>query len=344
MDAEKQGAPVQPGRLANLRSRLRDGQDRPPTSVFVVGTLFSGSTLLGRDMTTRIRSAHYVGELNNFTQLPEYSHKNAARDCGPCSLLGKECLHFTDALREGVSYDDILGMHRRFARSLGVSVVIDGSKYVAWLRRAIEQQLADPANRALLNAIVTARNPIAFAISYRNRTGEPLWRGAGIWRDTYVDALRTVNTYGLPHIVVRYEDYIARPERSLERLADFLHLPLDPEPDNTRIHDTGGNWSSFVPYVGKEQLEGYIRRLDGPGRAEAEDFVRHARAYWNDEKPREDTRWRRGLEAGEVNAVLSTPGVTDLANVLGYNVAEVVHAAVRGAPAKPRKPMPAAEQ
>lgn len=124
----------------------------------------------------------------------------------------------------------------------------------------------------------------------------------------------------------------------------FLHLPLDAEPDNTRIHDTGGNWSSFVPYVGKEQLEGYIRRLDGPGRAEAEDFVRHARAYWNDEKPREDTRWRRSLKAGEANAVLSTPGLTDVAGILGYNIAEVVHAAVQGAPARPRKPMPATEQ
>ncbi|GAA4299405.1 hypothetical protein BJY14_003351 [Actinomadura luteofluorescens] len=344
MDAEKQGTPVQPGRLANLRSRFRDGQDRAPTSVFVVGTLFSGSTLLGRDMTTRIRDAHYVGELNNFTQMPEYSHKNAGRNCGPCSLLGKECRHFTDALRERVSYGDIPGMHRRFAQSLGVSVIVDGSKYVAWLRQAIEQQLADPANRALVKVIVTARNPIAFAISHRNRTGEPLWRGAGIWRDTYVDALRTANTYGLPHMVVRYEDHMARPERSLERLAGFLHLPLDSEPDNTRIHDTGGNWSSFVPYVGREQLETHIRRLDGPGRAEAEDFVRHARAYWNDAKPREDARWRGGLEAGEVNAVLSTPGVTDLAGVLGYNVAEIVHAAVRGTPPKPRKPMPAAEQ
>ncbi|MUN35063.1 hypothetical protein [Actinomadura litoris] len=344
MDAEKQGAPVQPGQLANLRSRLRDGQDRPPTSVFVVGTLFSGSTLLGRDMTTRIRSAHYVGELNNFTQMPGYSHKDAGQECGPCSLLGKECRHFTAALRERASYDDILGMHRHFARSLGVSVVVDGSKYVTWLRRAIEQQSADPTHRAPVNVIVTARNPIAFAISHRNRTGEPLWRGAGIWRDTYVDALRTVNTYGLPHMVVRYEDYMARPERSLERLAGFLHLPLDSQSDTTRIHDTGGNWSSFVPYVGKEQLEGYIRRLDGPGRAEAEDFIRHARAYWNDEKPREDTRWRGGLEAGEVNAVLSTPGLTDLASVLGYNVAEVVHAAVRDEPAKPREPMPATEQ
>src|SRR5690349_14766004 len=118
MDAEKQGAPVQPGRLANPRSRLRDGQDRPPTPAFAGSTLFSGSTRIAGTMTTQIRGDHYGGELNNFTQIPDYSHKDGGRGCGPCSLVGKECRHYTDALREQVSYDDIIGMHRRFARSL----------------------------------------------------------------------------------------------------------------------------------------------------------------------------------------------------------------------------------
>jgi len=330
MDAETQEAPVSPGRSANLRFSFPKTQDRSLTSVFVVGTLFSGSTLIGRDITTRIRKAHYVGELNNFTQVPELSHPSSGRSCGPCSLLGKRCRHFTDALRERVSYNDIFGMHEQLARSLGASVIIDGSKFVAWLRRALEQQRADPANRTPVKVIVTVRNPIAFAISHRNRTGEQLWQGAGIWRDTYVDALRTVNTHGLPHMVLRYEEYMAAPERSLERLSAFLHLPLDAKPDATRLHDTGGNWSSFVPYVGKKELDEYIARLKGPGRAEAEKFVEHARAYWNDDKPKEDTRWHRSLTAGEAYAVLSTPGLPDVASILGYNLAQVVHLAVRG--------------
>ncbi|MFI6518823.1 hypothetical protein ACIBF1_24930 [Spirillospora sp. NPDC050679] len=304
--------------------------DRPPTSVFVVGTLFSGSTLIGRDMTARIERAHYVGELNNFTQFPGLSHETSGGECGPCSLLGRRCGHFTEALRARVTYDDILGMHRWFARSLDASVIIDGSKYVAWLRHAVERRSAAPADRAPVNVIVSVRNPVAFAISHRNRTGDPLWLGAGIWRDTYVDALRTANHYGLPHLVVRYEDYMARPERSLERLSGFLHLPLAAEPDNAALHDVGGNWSSFVPYVGKEELEKYIEGLDGPGRAEAEEFVKHARAYWNDGKTKEDKRWHRSLDTGEVNMVLSTPGLADVASLLGYNLAEVVHAAVRG--------------
>ncbi|GAA4128024.1 sulfotransferase [Actinomadura keratinilytica] len=326
MEAETQEAPA---RRTNLRLRLSKRQDRPPASVFVVGTLFSGSTLIGRDMTTRIKGAHYVGELNNFTQFPKLSHPTSGRRCGPCSLLGKQCRHFTDALRERVSYDDILGMHGQFARSLGASAIIDGSKYVAWLRHAVEQRGADPANRTPVAVIATVRNPFAFAISHRNRTGEPLWRGAEIWRDTYVDALRTVNTFGLPLLTVRYEDYMADPERALERLSAFLHLPLDPEPDSTRLHDTGGNWSSFVPYVGKDQLAKFIERLDGPGREEAEKFVAHARAYWQDGKPVEDTRWHRSLNVGEANAILSAPGLADVASLLGYNVAEIVHTAVR---------------
>lgn len=347
MNSETEEAPAVPGRLSNLRSRLPKAPDRPPTSVFVLGTLFSGSTLIGRDMTTRIKKAHYVGELNNFTQLPGFSHKDAGMICGPCSLLGRDCRHFTDALRARVTYDDILGMHGELARSLGAAAILDGSKYVAWLRRAVEQKQADPANRTPISVILTARNPIAFAISHRNRTGEPLWQGAGIWRNTYVDALRTVNTHGLPHMVVRYEGYMARPERHLDRLAAFLHLPLRDRPDNSRIHDAGGNWSSFVPYVGKEQLEEHIGRLDGPARAEAELFVEKARPYWNNEKPKADTRWHRSLTTGEANAILSTPGLADIASLLGYNVADLVHRAVRpnrppanrgGAPARDAEP------
>ncbi|WP_157610353.1 hypothetical protein [Spirillospora albida] len=307
---------------------LPEARDPAVRSVFLVGTLFSGSTLIGRDMTTRIEDAHYVGELNNFTQLPGFSHPTSGRECGPCSLLDRPCGHFTPALRERVSYDDVLGMHRDLARSLGVRVIIDGSKYVAWLRRAVEQRDARAADRTRMSAIVTVRNPVAFAISHRNRTGEPLWLAAGIWRDTYVDALRTLNTYGLPHMVLRYEDHMADPGCSLERLAAFLHLPLEDAPDTTGLHDTGGNWSSFVPYLGRGQLDAFIERLDGAARAEAEAFVKHARAYWDDAKPREDTRWYGSLAEGEVNAILSTPGLSDTAGVLGYNLAGIVHRAV----------------
>ncbi|MFD0683456.1 hypothetical protein [Actinomadura fibrosa] len=325
MSVEKQEAP---GRLTDLRSRFSRG-DRSPASVFVVGTLFSGSTLIGRDMTTRIKRAHYVGELNNYTQLPGFSHTTSGRQCGPCALLGRRCPHFTKELAGRVTHEDVAGIHEELARSLGASVVIDGSKYVVWLRNALEQRSADAAWRARVKVIVTVRNPIAFALSHRNRTGEALWLAAGIWRDTYVDALRTINGYGLPHVVVRYEDHMADPELSLLRLSAFLNLPLEAEPDNGTVHDTGGNWSSFVPYVGIDDLNKHIERLDDAKRAEAEIFVRHAREYWNDEKPREDTRWRGSLDAGEVNAVLNTPGLADMASLLGYNVAEVVHAAVR---------------
>ncbi|OLT11986.1 hypothetical protein BJF79_04115 [Actinomadura sp. CNU-125] len=314
----------------SLRTKLPRTQDGPPTSVFVLGTLFSGSTLIGRDMTTRIEKAHYVGELNNFTQLPGFSHQNGGLICGPCSLLGKECRHFTRKLRERVTYEDIFGMHTEFARTLGASAILDGSKYVAWLRRAIAQRNADPALRRVpINVILTVRNPIAYAISHRDRTGEPLWQGAAVWRDTYVDALRTVNTHGLPHMVVRYEGYMARPERHLERLAAFLHLPLRDEPDNGRIHDAGGNWSSFVPYVGKEQLNAHIESLNGPARAEAEKFVEMARPYWNNEKPKADTRWHRSLNPGEVNTIMGVFGLSDIASLVGYNVADLAQRALR---------------
>ncbi|GAA0235995.1 hypothetical protein GCM10009527_035580 [Actinomadura nitritigenes] len=330
MDAETHEVPAPAGRFTALRSKLPKAPDRSPASVFIVGTPFSGSTLIGRDMTTRIPKAHYVGELNNYTKFPGLSgDDDYGRVCGPCDLLGRRCPHFSDAFRESASYDDILGMHAQLARSLGASVVIDGSKYVGWLRHALAQWTAAPGDRTAPKVIITARNPIAFAFSHQHRTGQQLWQGANIWRDIYVDTLRTVNTRGLPNMVVRYEDYMADRESALERLAAFLHLPLEAKPDNSRLHDAGGNWSSFVPYVGIDQMNKTFERLSESARADAEEFVKHARAYWSDDKPKADTRWHRSLDAGEANTVLSTPGLADVASLVGYNVAEIVSKAVR---------------
>lgn len=134
--------------------------------------------------------------------------------------------------------------------------------------------------------------------------------------------------------MVRYENYMANPDRLMERLGGFLQLPLRAKADNTNLHDAGGNWSSFVPYVGKEQLAAHIEQLSGPLREEAEKFVKSARTYWNDERPKEDTRWHRSVTAEQANAVLSTPGIADTATLLGYNVADIARRAVQDAPAK----------
>ena len=72
-----------------------------------------------------------------------------------------------------------------------------------------------------------------------------------------------------------------------------------------------------------------FERLSESARADAEEFVKHARAYWSDDKPKADTRWHRSLDAGEANTVLSTPGLADVASLVGYNVAEIVSKAVR---------------
>jgi hypothetical protein len=186
MDAETSPASARPGRSANLRSRFHKAQDRPPASVFVVGTLFSGSTLIGRDLTTRVRKAHYVGELNNFTQFPGFSHRESGRACGPCSLLGRQCRHFTDALRERVTYDDILGMHEQLAQSLDASAIIDGSKYVAWLRHALDRRSGDPGHRARVSVLVTVRNrcggrPASGGTPMSTPSGPPTRTGSRAW-------------------------------------------------------------------------------------------------------------------------------------------------------------------
>lgn len=219
-------------------------------------------------------------------------------------------------------------MHAQLARSFRVKVVIDGSKYVAWLQTALEQRHV-ATDMAAVSVLLMVRNPVAFALSYRERTGQDLWQGAEIWRDTYVDALRTINTHGVPMTVLRYEDYMADPDGSRRHLAMFLGESMRKRPDPKRIHDIGGNWSSLVPYLGREDVEQRIGRMRGKQRAEAEAFVLTSKAYWNNTTPRIDTRWHHSLSAGDMGTIIGTPGLADIAVVLGYNLVDVIRDGTR---------------
>ncbi|HZE67167.1 MAG TPA: hypothetical protein VE081_11075 [Sporichthyaceae bacterium] len=300
-------------------------------SVFLVGTAFCGSTLLGRDLTSYLADTHYIGEMNNLTQYPGLHHRTSERGCHPCEVLHQDCPYFTDELVKANSFADIAALHASLGASLGASVVIDGSKHVAWLQVAMAQVVG--RNSALRPAVLIAtRNPIAFALSFRHRHAVPLWEAGVIWRDTYVDALRTANGWGLPSMVVRYEDFMADPVSVRAKVAAFLHQSVRITPLLNQCHDVGGNWSSLVPYLGRDQVNRYIAQIpDEEGRREAEIFVQHARAYWQDGVPREDSRWWHSLDAGEVNEVLSQPGLSDVALLLGYNLADVVGRALRSA-------------
>ncbi len=310
------------------RAAARPGHRQ--TSVFVVGTLFSGSTLIGRDITTHLENAHYFGELLNYTELPGLTHPGSGWGCNPCRVLRNDiCPHFTPSLKATVTHEDILEMHNKLAASLSASVVVDGSKYVAWMRRALEQRDATSASTSI-KAILTTRNPIAFAISHRHRTGEELWQAATIWRDTYIDALRTANTHGVPLLVVRYEDYMSSREHSLNQLSEFLNCALRAKPENQLLHDVGGNWSSLVPYASKDAMTRFINNMkDSGARAEAQAFVEHATSYWVDGEPQADNRWKCSLESWEVGAVLGAPGLADIASILGYNIAELAAQAIK---------------
>lgn len=291
--------------------------------VFITGTLFSGSTLLGHELTARLRDVHYIGEMLNFTKLPGLSHKAAPKPtCMVCNARGgKKCRFLTDSLRSELSYEDIPNIFARTAEVFDSRIIIDGSKYAAWLQRALSQGIAELSPKVL----ICVRNPFAFAVSHRNRSGEELWQAANAWRDTYIDALRTVNTGGLPTMVVRYEDFMADRTAFIDKIGSFLGTAPRSQADYELLHDCGGNWSASIPAVGTAQLEKTFQKLDkspdGTGEA-ARRFVSHSTSYWSSElKP--DTRWHQSLGRAEIAQITQTPLLTDLANLLGYNMVEI---------------------
>lgn len=290
-------------------------QEVNSTPVFVVGTLFSGSTLLGHELTARLDNAQYIGEMTNFLRHSDmYAPKAADMPCSICNSQGRECPFLNTKLQHRLSYNNIPDVLKTMSHVFDKSVIIDGSKYVAWLQKALVQGFSGQQPRV----IICTRNPFAFALSHRNRNGGELWQGANIWRDTYADALRTINHHGLAHVVVRYEDFILHRDKTVENLAPFLLSSLLPKADFSRCHASGGNWSAAVPFVGTKQMEKAVKKQG----KRAADFVAHSRDYWA-ESPKIDTRWYQ-LSTSELTQITQTPGLADIATLLGYNLPRLI--------------------
>jgi hypothetical protein len=158
------------------------------------------------------------------------------------------------------------------------------------------------------------RSPFAFCLSYKRRTGNPAWMGAGVWRDTVFDVIRTCAHHGgIPVLTVRYESLAADPGAPLRRVCEFAGRPFDPRMTRfweSPAHPLGGNYGAYVAYPGY--------RVSGvPG-------------DWRDSPPRyagkpfggwADRRWLMELRQDEVTEILYNPGLADAAGLAGYSVA-----------------------
>lgn len=314
-----------------LRARLRT-LGTPPAEparrrhAYLLGTNFSGSTVFGQALGAH-PGATYLGEMDRlarfglsvFADEPEPS-------CHYCELHGQPCSVWhpdrVRALRE-VPHGGLMDF---LEADLGPSVFVDGSKHAAWLRAVLADRPADP-DRTM--AFVTARSPFAFCDSYRRSHGCQTWEAANVWRDVYYDAVRLVETTGIPSMVIRYERFASDPESLLRPACAMLGLDYREDmlyfQDQPR-HDVGGNYGA---------LTAARQRMGATAPAEVKnpllgEWLKHGTATqavagkpfggWVDAK------WQKNLSADDVEQVLQTPGLVDVANRLGYHLGHEITA------------------
>lgn len=306
---------------------------------YFLGTNFSGSTVLGQALGAH-RDVTYLGEVDRLVHFPlTFFPDEPEATCHHCELAGQPCSVWTPdrvAVARRTRYGDLMAY---FQAELGSPVLVDGSKHPNWLRYTLAEQ---PAEVERTVAFVTVRSPFGFCDSYRSRTGCQMWEAANIWRDVYYDAVRMLNQAGLPSMVVRYERFALEPEPVLRHACALLGIDYAPEMRYFRSqpsHDLGGNHGVYAVARDESGAVSGIRArgvaaTPSAGSAEPAGSREQAEAQgitpfggWVDEK------WQRRLTAGEVEQVLQTPGLTDVANLLGYELTREVAAWERRQPA-----------
>src|SRR5262249_36903470 len=137
-------------------------------NVFILGTTYCGSTLLGNALNAH-SSIAFAGEIS---RLPAFGIGPALRViCPLCYVEKVECPIWTQKFRDEVSAHGAgksLDVYREAVRK---PVIVDGSKHVAWLRR-VHAEAPLPSNTFLLIAV---RSPLGFVHSTQRRDHWEAW-------------------------------------------------------------------------------------------------------------------------------------------------------------------------
>jgi hypothetical protein len=306
--------------------------------VYLLGTAFSGSTLLGNALNA-IPGVVYAGEVS---RLPRFGIGAPETTCILCLARHQTCPVWNEASLQSIQDATPGGYVDELGRLTGAQVVVDGSKDVRWFWAS-----AVPSGRARVIHIV--RSPFGFVDTARRVNGYHDFQAAAIWRDTAVDVTRSVNQARVPALVVRYEDLALDPEPVLRDVCRFVDVDFDEGALHfwdTPVHAIGGNPGAYAWYpevvewygaimaalragdttlkMAPDATRDYCRRNPPrPEQVEAitfqETLVRYSQRKfggWADDK------WRAGLPRGEMANVMRTPSVFDTASLVGYHLTD----------------------
>lgn len=293
-------------------------------SVYFIGTVFSGSTILGNCLDSHPKIA-YAGEVSRLTQHPmSVVHNFDNPQCYSCYLQSKKCKVWEPAVVDRFNQLDPKKIIPELQKVLKKDVIIDGSKMPRWFQYLLEN---DAISRDKTAVILTVRNPFAFAESFMRRTGEPAWAAANVWRDVYYDAIRTAAINNIPLMVVRYEDFCLNTEQVLRSICGYIGVDYSKKMlkfQDDDHHSIDGNWnvvSGYKEFTGKKDMFAKkIKSLDRP-------YVRSkdSEVYWGKKFGGwVDDKWKNLLSDGDKRTIMNTPMLNDTANLLGYNLVEIL--------------------
>lgn len=275
-----------------------------PKSVFIIGTAYSGSSVLGLALNNKETGVAYVGELSRVPGFrSRYNLDLADGQCSACQITQNECPIFSKKLLTQLSKKDPQEAHRYLARLHKAKTIVDSSKHTAWLRLFLQD-----TNYNNVRVLISVKNPKTYVQSCLDRDiGEP-WQAANAWRDTYYDAIRTLNRSGVGYYLVRNEDFVANKSGTILNIQNFLNLPVRKTKSLKPIHAIGGNPAARSEELGAKQVKATARRL--------------ARFAF-DLNPAKRTPTTKQKITFDTQVIFDTPGLSDVANILGYEIKDM---------------------
>lgn len=280
-------------------------------SAFLIGTYFSGSTLLGNCLNAH-PSIFFAGEIDRleaFRREPDWTHQRE-QGCRLCSTEAEaNCPAWPSEFLEKIRPLDDISAYRAVIERTEAPILLDGSKRIDWLN-----SLYDSGLTSGVSAIICTRTPFAFANSnnFGATRAQPIV-AATSWRDFYMHTLRSLAGRGIPSIVVRYEDFAFNPAPTIRRVCEFLRIPVDSGMMtywNVESHAIGGNGGAYM-----RDANFRPSTLDKREKWKLDYFADKPFGGWIEDK------WIYELSDAAVRQIMSVPMLNDIASLLGYDLA-----------------------
>lgn len=283
--------------------------------IFIVGSPYSGSTLLANALNGHPAIAN-AGEIS--ACFPAFPLGVKTPFCPLCAASGLACPVWTPAFIEQVRRAGPKSSRALFRAVSGSPIVVDSSKFPAWLDWAWDESGTETA------VIQIVRNPFAYHVSNRRRVGANARTSAQEWADCYKKALDWVSEHRVLTHVVRYEELASSPATTLQSVA--TSLGIDWAPGMLRyweasMHALNGNAGAYMRYPE------FARKVEFE---KAEDAQVAAAYAMRDFGGWSDSKWHGACTPDEVDLLLTGVAgrlLQELTAGYGYDLDKLVESA-----------------